>query len=115
MKSFHYLLTVLSFLSSLVAHAATTISPGAKEVGEGVVLYQIAVTSDTTWTASVDTAWVSVTPITGSATGFITVTVSANTASSDRLRCSYQLALHYRECPHQTYQALSEIIDGTGY
>ena len=93
----HQILFVIMavFLAGILgstAYGVTTISPTIREVGEEAVLYKITVRSSTAWSASTDAAWVSLSPVNGTMdtltlnwNGVVTVTVDANTASTDRV------------------------------
>jgi hypothetical protein len=63
---------------------ATTISSATASISSDAQSYTIAVTSNTSWTASSDSAWATVSPASGTGDGTVTVTVTANTSTSSR-------------------------------
>ena len=66
------------------AAALTSISPASKSTASAAGSYTIAVTSNTNWTVASNQNWATVSPGSGSMNGTVTVTVAANTATSQR-------------------------------
>jgi hypothetical protein len=66
------------------AAALTSISPASKSTASAGGSYTIAVTSNTNWTVASNQTWATVSPGSGSMNGTVTVTVAANTATSQR-------------------------------
>jgi len=81
-RSFAALFTLLCCAS---VFAQTTITPASQVVGGEQVPYQILVNSNTTWTATTDATWVTLSATYGSMDGNILVTAAANTTGADRV------------------------------
>ena len=84
----HCLTSVLKivFGLSLVAslQGQISITPATREVGAGVVPYQVLVSSTTDWTVSTPATWVTFSRTSGSADGNLMITAAANTTGADR-------------------------------
>ena len=70
--------------AAVVAVAAALVSPAAREVGSGRVIYQLMVTSNENWSVSKDAAWISLSKTSGSKEGNLDLTVEPNTTAVDR-------------------------------
>ena len=75
---------VSSAATLAVNQPITTLDPTAKTVPAAGATYAIAVTSNTSWNASSDQTWATVSPTSGSGNGTVNVTVAANTSTSSR-------------------------------
>jgi alpha-tubulin suppressor-like RCC1 family protein/sugar lactone lactonase YvrE len=64
--------------------AATTLAPAAKEISDGRVTYQIAVASDTGWSATTTASWLTLSAASGNQHGNLRITASANTTTTAR-------------------------------
>lgn len=68
----------------MAAVPLVVISPMVKTISPVAQSYAVTVSSNTSWSVSENSSWVSVSPINGSGNGSVTVTVDANTSSSSR-------------------------------
>jgi hypothetical protein len=78
-------ITQILTVTQAAAAASTSISPATEIVANSGVSYDIAVSSNTSWTAASDQSWATVSPESGSNNGAVTVTVAANTATISRV------------------------------
>ena len=78
-------ITLTLTVTQAAAAASTSISPATEIVANSGASYDIAVSSNTSWTAASDQSWATASPVSGSNNGAVTVTVAANTATTSRV------------------------------
>jgi len=72
-------------VTQLGTEASLTVEPSSRDVGYALGQTTFEVTSNISWTVSESVGWLSVSPISGSGGGTLTVTYDENTSTSERV------------------------------